>query len=159
MLRRLLLLRHGEARPAAGGGSDLDRELTDTGRAAAAKAGRVLAQAGIAPDLALVSPAVRTRQTWAAARAAWSDPPPDREARGLYDQAPAQLLRMAETAGAASVMLVAHNPGLQALAGGLAPSEPRLARGFPPGSLAVLERDDDGDGWRLALVHMPGASS
>ena len=159
MLTRLILLRHGEAKPRAASGSDLDRELTDGGRAAAAQAGRVLAREGPAPDLALISPAVRTRQTWNAARAAWPTAPPDREERGLYDQTPAQLLRLAEATGEASVMLVAHNPGVQALAADLALADPRLGEGFPPASLAVLEREHGGGDWRLALFHTPGAAA
>ncbi len=66
---RLILLRHGEAHGRSPTGADMDRELTDRGRAAAGEAGRVLAAAALRPDRALVSPAVRTRQTWAAARA------------------------------------------------------------------------------------------
>ena len=160
MLQRLILLRHGEAEPRAASGRDLDRELTDAGRAAAAQAGRVLAQAGAAPDLVLVSPATRARRTWAEARAAWPSPPPEREARGLYDQTPAQLLRLAQAAGETAVMLVAHNPGLEALAAELALADPRLARGFPPGSAAVLDQAPDagrgaGGGWTLSLFHTP----
>ncbi len=155
MLHRLILLRHGEAQPHAPSGRDLDRELTDAGRAAAAQAGRVLAQARITPEAVLVSPAVRTRQTWAEARAAWPAPPPGREAPGLYDEAPAQLFRLAEAAGEAAVLLVAHNPGLQALALDLAGDDPRLAAGFPPGTAVVLDRGE-GDTWTAALFHTPG---
>ena len=155
MLMRLILLRHGEAEPRAASGRDLDRALTPAGRAAAAQAGRALAQAGGLPDVALISPAVRTRQTWAEARAAWPQPPPEREARELYDQTPAQLLRLAEHAGEAAVMLVAHNPGLQTLAAELALDDGRLARGFPPGSAAVLDRV--GEAWALSLFHTPGS--
>lgn len=154
---RLILLRHGEARPAAPGEADLDRELTDAGRAAAAEAGRVLATAGEAPGVVLVSPAVRTQQTWREARAAWASPPPDRAARALYDLPPAELLRLAEAAGAGSVLLVAHNPGLQALAVDLSGADPRLDAGFPPGAAAVLARDEGG--WRLVFAHRPEAGA
>ena len=154
---RLILLRHGEARPAPHGGGDLDRELTDSGRAAAAQAGRMLAAAGETPGLVLVSPAVRTRRTWEQARGAWASPPPDRTTRALYDLPPAELLRLAEAESAVCVMLVGHNPGLQALASDLAGPDARLAAGFPPGSAAVLERD--GATWRLVLVHRPGEAT
>ena len=156
MLHRLILLRHGEALAAASGGPDMDRELSPAGRAAAGESGRALAQAGARPDRALVSPALRTRQTWAAARAAWADPPPDDEPPGLYDAPPAGLLRLAEAAGEACVLLVAHNPGLQALADSLSPGDRRLAAGFPPGAAAVLDRGRGGT-WTLALFHQPGA--
>ena len=159
---RLILLRHGEARPAArsgagggaGGDADLDRELTGAGRDAAAGAGRALAGAAERPDSVLVSPAARTRATWDEARPAWSPPPPERVDRALYDMPPGELLRRAEAEGAACVMLVGHNPGLQTLAFDLAGPDPRLANGFPPGTAAVLAREDDG--WRLVSVHRPG---
>lgn len=153
-MRQLILLRHGEARPRAA--SDLERELTDAGRAAAAEAGRVLQRAGVRPDVALVSPAVRTRQTWGEARAAWPDPPPEREERGLYDETPARLMKLAEAAGEDRVLLVAHNPGLQTLADALSLSDRRLRAGFPPASAAVLDRGED-DVWTLSLLHAPGA--
>lgn len=151
---RLILLRHGEARPRAASGSDLDRELTDVGRAAAGEAGRALAAAGEAPDAVLVSPAVRTRQTWAEARAAWPSPPAERATRALYEMPPGELLRTAEAEDGACVLLVAHNPGLQALASDLSGGDARLAPGFPPGTAAVLARE--GGGWRLVSVHRPG---
>lgn len=157
MVQRLILLRHGEAKPRAPSERDLDRELTDAGRDAASQAGRVLARAGIAPDVVLVSPAVRTRQTWEAASAAWPQPPPSREAPGLYNETPAQLLRLAEAAGEAAVLLVAHNPGLQALAADLALDDPRLAA-FPPGTVAALDRGDD-EAWTVAVFHVPGGAA
>ena len=154
---RLILLRHGEARPRAASGSDLDRELTDAGRAAAAATGHALAGAGETPDAVLVSPAVRTGQTWGEARAAWPSPPPERTLRTLYEAAPAELLRIAEDEGAACVLLVGHNPGLQTLASDLSGTDPRLAPGFPPGTAAVLARE--GAGWRLVSVQRPGPGS
>ena len=154
---RLILMRHGEARAAPAGGRDLDRALTDAGRLAAAAAGRALAGAGVRPDLVLVSPAVRTRQTWEAVAPAWPSPPASREMRALYDVPPAEMFHLAEDAGVAAVMLVAHNPGVQALAAELAMDDPRLARGFPPATLAVLERADDD--WRLAFLHLPVAGA
>ncbi len=63
-------------------------------------------------------------------------------------------MRLAEAAGEACVLLVAHNPGLQVLAEALSLKDRRLAGGFPPGCVAVLDRE--GDGWTLARVHAPG---
>jgi phosphohistidine phosphatase len=58
---RLLLLRHAEA--VARAGSDLERQLAETGRLGAARIGAYLRSAGLVPDLALVSPARRTQET------------------------------------------------------------------------------------------------
>lgn len=63
-MQRLILMRHAEAERAAGSGRDRDRVLSARGRNDAAAMGRALAGRGMRPDLALVSPAARTRQTW-----------------------------------------------------------------------------------------------
>ena len=67
------------------------------------------------------------------------------------------MFDLAQATGEAVVLLVAHNPGLQALAVTMAAGDARLARGFPPGALAVLERENGR--WRLDLLHPPGASA
>jgi phosphohistidine phosphatase len=63
-MQRLILMRHAEAEPAAGSGRDRDRVLSGRGRKDSAAMARALAGRGMRPDLALVSPAARTRQTW-----------------------------------------------------------------------------------------------
>ena len=68
-MRRLILLRHAKAENQAASGEDIDRALTARGLADAARMGQVLADAGLQPDLALVSSGVRARQTWEAAKA------------------------------------------------------------------------------------------
>ena len=64
-MHRLILLRHGKAERSAPGG-DIARRLTDRGRNDAALMGRVLAERDLIPDVALVSAAARTQETWAA---------------------------------------------------------------------------------------------
>jgi phosphohistidine phosphatase len=56
-------LRHGDAEDPTPGGSDFDRNLTQTGREEATAAGRALVATGVKPDLVLSSPRVRARQT------------------------------------------------------------------------------------------------
>src|SRR6476660_8086909 len=63
-MQRLILMRHAEAERAAGSGRDRDRSLSKRGRADAAAMGRALSARGFRPDLAVVSPAARTIQTW-----------------------------------------------------------------------------------------------
>ncbi len=60
---KLWVLRHGDAEDPTPGGSDFDRNLTETGRAEATAAGRALVATGVKPDLVLSSPRVRARQT------------------------------------------------------------------------------------------------
>jgi phosphohistidine phosphatase len=152
-MRRLILFRHGKAEArAVGGGGDIDRPLAKRGCADSAIMGRVLAREGLAPDLALVSSALRTRQTWDCACAAFPG------ARltvlaSLYDASPAAVMAEVEAAGenAGTVVVVGHNPGLHELAvnlvlqgGGGASDVARLAAKFPTASAAAFIADEAG---------------
>ena len=88
-MRRLILLRHAKSdRPA--GVADHERPLNDRGRRAAPAVGAHLAEAGIKPDLALVSTATRTQETWEAVAAALGTPEM-RSHREIYE-APAERI-------------------------------------------------------------------
>jgi phosphohistidine phosphatase len=112
-MQRLILLRHGKTESVAATGGDFERSLTDRGRRDAALMGRVLAEAGIVPDLALVSPARRARETWE--EAAPSFPHARCEfSRLIYLASAEQLAQL--VAGATepvnTLIVVGHNPGL-----------------------------------------------
>jgi phosphohistidine phosphatase len=142
---RLILLRHGKAEADAPSGQDFDRGLTDRGRRDTLVVCKAMAQAGLYPDLVLVSPAARALQTWEAAatvfpRAACETAP------ALYDIGPAELLALARGAskGARTVMIVGHNPGLGALSARLAQEAhaapdvmARIGLSFPTGAASV----------------------
>ncbi len=153
-MRTLILLRHGEAEPRAPSGRDRDRALTAAGRADATLAGRAMAADDLAPDAVLVSPARRARQTWEAVQDAFASAPEAVESPGLYDAPPSALIAAAEHERADVVLMVAHNPGLPALAD-LLTGDPRLAEGFPPAAFAVLKLDAPGAPWRLADLYRP----
>lgn len=155
-MKRLILMRHAEPERSAPAGGDFERPLSPRGRRDAARVGRSLAAAGLVPDLALVSPARRTRETWAEASAFLPDAQVEFP-RELY-AAPADRLRLAaeDAEGASTVMVVAHNPGLHELAyqlaAGAALIEPtvraRLEEGFPAASAVAFELD----GARIACL-------
>ena len=142
---RLILLRHGKAETDAPSGRDFDRALTERGRRDAALIARLLDEAGLAPDLALVSPAARTVQTWEAAAPFF---PQARvvETPELYEITAGDILALARREGAAvgTVMVVGHNPGLGQLAAWLAQearsaeARAQLAQGFPTAAAAVI---------------------
>jgi phosphohistidine phosphatase len=116
---RLILFRHGKAERSAPGG-DIARRLTERGRRDAELMGRVLAEQGLVPDLALVSSAARTQETWDAASPAF----PGAKLlvrRDLYLAEEAVIVDLAETLGesAGTVMVIGHNPGLHMLTLGL----------------------------------------
>jgi phosphohistidine phosphatase len=156
-MQRLILLRHGKADSASGGGGDFARGLTARGVRESTLIGRVLADAGLEPDLALVSTAARAMQTWEAARAAFPNARMA-PARELYHASPEVLAdAVARLDGApASVMIVGHNPGLHeyALALGGAKGARELAVGFPTAAAAVFDALPVG-GFQLARFLTP----
>ncbi|MGU3359837.1 SixA phosphatase family protein [Methylobacterium sp. M6A4_1b] len=150
-MRRLILLRHAKSdRPA--GIADLDRPLNNRGKRAAPQMGAYLAAEGLVPDAVVVSPSLRTRETWEAIRADLKG----REAEtvpSIYEAPETALLAVVrstpDTVG--SLLMIGHNPGLQELAMRLAGSgekagRRRLALEFPTAAVAVL--DFEGDAWR-----------
>ena len=137
-MRRLMLLRHAKTEHDAPSGHDQDRRLDDRGRLDAAAIGGWIGRHPPLPDAVLVSTAVRAHQTWEIAREAMKDaareqaPQPQVELLDeLYGADPPQLLqiiRMAEVADPARLMLIGHNPGMHELALMLAGSGERRRR-------------------------------
>ena len=145
-MKRLILLRNAKTERRASSGEDFDRTLTADGRQAAARAGEALARAGLIPEAALVSPALRARQTFEAAAPHLPDVRlelrPD-----LYEASADTLRQAAEGCEAGVVALVANNPGIGALVAELAQActaigvEDRayLQAGFPTAAAAAFE--------------------
>jgi phosphohistidine phosphatase len=113
--RRVIAMRHGAAVPADGGLSDRARPLEERGRAQVLEVAGELDRLGWAPDLALVSPAERTRETWAILADHLSRPAISEERLALYgggwDAVRACLGELDPTVR--TVLVVAHNPGLE----------------------------------------------
>ncbi|HKH81965.1 MAG TPA: histidine phosphatase family protein [Methylovirgula sp.] len=151
---RLAILRHAEAVPLAGGG-DADRELSQSGRALAERMGRYFRDAGFKPDLALVSPSKRTRETFEAVERGAGETFAVDYVPALYSASLATLEDVLAGAPkeAQFLLVVGHNPGLaefaNALAGKGKKSELARMRGhFPPPCLAVI--DFDAKSWKKA---------
>ncbi|WP_297800024.1 histidine phosphatase family protein [uncultured Brevundimonas sp.] len=159
-MHRLILMRHAEADGRAPeGGGDKDRPLTPKGLQDAARMGKALAERGFRPDLALVSAAVRTQQTWEQVQDAIGDVEVQ-VLDHLYD-APARTLRdevEINEDNEGCVMVLAHNPGIHQLAvdylieSAASPAVlDRFAGGFPTGGCAVFTVDAAGrpsyEGW------------
>jgi phosphohistidine phosphatase len=148
-MHRLILMRHAKTERASGSGLDRDRALTPRGLDDAVLMGRVLAEKRLRPDLAIVSPAVRTRQTWDAVQEAFGDVDVRIEPR-LYDASSDVLRRIVEDAEdqAGCLLMLAHNPGIQLLAldylteSAASPTIlDRMAGGFPTGAAVIFEVD------------------
>jgi phosphohistidine phosphatase len=163
--RRLLaVMRHAKAegfdKP------DVERELAPRGQRDAEATGQWFGELGVLPDRALVSAAVRTRQTWTglAEAAGWSVEPDLSEP--LYGAGPESALDLIrETPDEVRALLViGHNPTMAYLASILDDGEGEgstdMAVGFPTCAVAVFEIDgdwaalDEGE-CRLVGFHVP----
>ena len=148
-MKRLLLLRHGKAVP-HDEGRDFDRGLTARGISDSAAMGNYLAHEHIIPDMALISPAERTKMTWEAAKTAFGSPIDERFDPTLY-LASSDTLRRAiygvkDRVG--TLILIGHNPSLHDLALELVGfgdryALARLKEHFPTASVVVLDCDID----------------
>lgn len=140
--KRLLLIRHAKAKQ---GDRDIERPLARRGRDDARVLGEWL-EAHAVPDLAVVSPAVRTRQTWECALAALPVEPELLIDERIYDNTVADLVDVVRACdeAASTVALVGHNPSMQALAVRAArPSDTGMEAllSYPTSTVALLDYD------------------
>ncbi len=152
--RLLLLLRHAKSSWDAPNLVDFDRPLSPRGQKTAPRVGAEIARRGWLPDLALVSPAVRTRETWNLVCARWPRPLPQvAAAEELYGASPQDLLAEAQGTpkSVRTLLMLGHNPGLEEFARKLAgpASDSRalrqLTEKFPTAALARLEIECEWD--------------
>lgn len=144
-MRRLLLLRHAKS-DWPEGIDDAMRPLADRGRRDAQEMGKAIKREGFAPDFAMISTALRTRQTWDLASPQFGTKVPMREENGLYAASERAIIEFVRAApdDAKTLMIVGHNPGLERLARSFAKSgDPdairRLEKKYPTCGLAVIE--------------------
>lgn len=151
-MRRLMLLRHAKS-DWPHGVSDHERPLAPRGEDAAPRMAAYMAAEHLVPDLALVSPARRTAETWALTAPAFDEKIAARREARLYEARTDTLMGLVrETpAAVATLLLVGHNPGLEVLAKRLAGhgdryAFARLKQKFPTAALAVI--DFAAEDWR-----------
>lgn len=150
-MKTLLLLRHAKSSWDDSSLADFDRPLAPRGQKAAKRMGRELAERGWIPDLALVSPAARTEQTWALVSAGLSRKAAAKFPEALYEASVDKILSVIRKAPetANTLLVIGHNPGLEDLARQLAgeDSEPesveRLRQKFPTAALARFTIDHE----------------
>ena len=132
----LVLLRHGKS-DWSGGEPDHLRPLARRGQRQVPEAGRWLADNVGVIDLAIVSPAERTRETWRLAAAVLDVPPPVREDARVYAASARSLVGVLREVpeGVATVVLVGHNPGIEDLVASLTGRSVPM----PTSALAVID--------------------
>ncbi len=145
-MKRLYLLRHAKSDWADPDRIDADRPLSPRGRRAAPTLGRYMRREGLVPGLVLASTARRTEETWDLLSETLKSDVPVESSHKLYLASPARLLKTIRGVDdkVGSVVIVGHNPGIQALALELAGSgdesaRARLASKYPTGGLAVFD--------------------
>ncbi|WP_233251612.1 SixA phosphatase family protein [Serinibacter arcticus] len=114
--RTLVLMRHAKAEGHAS--ADELRVLAPSGRRQATAAGAAMAADGLRFDAALVSSAVRTRQTWELVAERLSGAPTAEVRDDLYDataRTALEVLRHVED-GVATLLVVGHEPVMSSLA-------------------------------------------
>lgn len=137
---KLWILRHAKAEAHSPTGRDQDRPLAQAGQRACRRLNRWLAESGLDwPEVILVSPAARTRQT-ATLALAGLDMAEARLNDTLWMASTRDLVELIEAHGAReadSLMLIGHNPGLEDLVVQLGGKLP--VHGLKPGTLVVLD--------------------
>ncbi|QND65457.1 histidine phosphatase family protein [Mesorhizobium loti] len=161
-MKQLLLLRHAKSSWDDPALDDFDRPLAERGLMAARLMGRELAARDWLPELALVSPALRTRDTWRLVAAELPAHPQVVFAKALYDASATDILSQLHQADPASnsLLVVGHNPGLEDLAkqlagpGSEAKARKKLEEKFPTSALARFIFESDWSGLSSArLTH------
>jgi phosphohistidine phosphatase len=148
-VKQLLILRHAKSSWDDSALPDFDRPLAPRGLKTAPLMGRELARRGWLPDLVLVSPALRTRDTWRLVSQELPKNVPAQFAEELYEAAAGAILARVRQARATSVLVIGHNPGLQHFALRLAgPGSDesvfkKIEAKFPTAALARFTLDED----------------
>lgn len=141
---RLLLLRHAKASWDDASTADIDRPLAPRGRHAAELIAQAVKDRGWLPDRILCSPSRRTRETLAALLPVLGNRTEIIIAPSLYEPGTETYREAiaADGGSAPTLMLIGHNPVMQATAlafvgGDSAAAE--LAAKYPAGALAVID--------------------
>ena len=131
----LMLLRHAKSDWNAEYGTDRDRPLNKRGVRSARAVGRVVADYGLVPDLALTSPAVRAADTVRIAAATGEWKTRIVPLSGLYGADPSYVLHVIrQVEDARRLMVVGHEPTMSGFLERMSGSYVRV----PTGTLASL---------------------
>lgn len=155
----LILVRHAKSVDRMDAEDDYERGLTPRGREDAASAGAALKAAGLEPDLALVSPAQRTKQTWSILSQSLGELAVE-SPMALYHASQDFLERaaMEAFASAGAVVMVGHNPGIGSFAHDLAwkaGAADALPDGYPTSAATAFELTDTLSSPRLLCAFNP----
>ena len=169
-MKRLIVMRHAKAERDSASGRDFDRDLTDRGIRDAILMAEVLRRYAIKPDLALVSPALRTTKTFETVAQTLSLVITPLSEQVMFNASAGTLRRLIEDEEdrAETLLVIAHNPGVADLClqylkegGASAATMAKLMMGFPTAGMMVFTLDPAGrplyDGLFIPSEHGGGA--
>ncbi|MGR3985335.1 MAG: histidine phosphatase family protein [Gammaproteobacteria bacterium] len=143
--KQLLLLRHAKSDWSGDTSDDFARPLSARGREDAQRTGRWLASQDCAPEAVVVSPAARALETLELFCAEFASAPEIIRQPDLYHGGGAQIRAAAgaHLARCARVLVLAHNPGMEAALLEYCPDAPPFADGklMPTCALAIIHLD------------------
>ena len=115
-MARITLLRHAKAENPDMVTADFDRALAARGRRNADRIGRFVRDSDLLPELIILSPSARTRQTHELASVHWPDVPVQ-HVDSIYEASGTTVFSAIEAHAGhlGSVMVIGHNPGLVVL--------------------------------------------
>ncbi|TDD64235.1 histidine phosphatase family protein [Jiangella aurantiaca] len=150
MARTLVLIRHAKAEH-PDDRDDHGRTLAGQGRRDAPEIGRWLRSQDVTVQVAVVSSAERTQETYRLLAAELADAPDPVVTDDVYYASAGELLEIVRALPpeATSAAIVAHNPGIGMLANALDDGDSavedtaRMRAGFPTSSVAVFSVDGD----------------
>lgn len=146
-MKTLYLLRHAKSDWGDSSLKDFDRPLNDRGWKAAKAMGELMRERELVPDVVLVSPAVRTRETLARAQEGFGGSFDAVEERAIYLAETETLIGLIRGAPAkvARLLVIGHNPGMHELAlsltNGPAALRDEVAHKYPTAALAEISFD------------------
>lgn len=146
-MKTLILMRHAKSDWSQSGLADHDRPLNQRGKRAAPAMAEHARDAGLRVDVILASSAVRVQETVDLLRQQWAEGAELMTCRSLYLASPQQIMQEVNALHASwqSALVVAHNPGISALASILA----ARAVEMPTAAMAVFRITTDS--WQVPL--------
>lgn len=138
---QLHLVRHAHAGWASPGVADFDRPLDERGRFEAREVAEQALMAGVRPNLLVSSPAQRCRETTAAFLGVFRDISIIEDEQLYSGGSDAYLAHIARLGDSGALMIVGHNPMIEALAHHLARENQvtaPVAMGYPTAGLLSI---------------------
>ena len=143
---RLILMRHAKSSWDEPGLRDHDRPLSKRGYRSCRLIGKTLRDAGILPEEAVVSSALRCLETWHGLKSAARLSIAHREEPDLYHAGTAGMLKLLRSSRESTVLMLGHNPGTVVFASMILKESSLMAthaqfRRFPTAATAVVDFD------------------